>query len=75
MDRVVTSRIRNLIFKAADSTNTLIFGFSGRNVAEGKELSDWLRKQLNVRSVRINIVEDVVHVFDWLERKATRLGR
>jgi DNA-binding Lrp family transcriptional regulator len=74
VDRLVTSRIENLVFKAADSSNTLIYGFSGKNVAEGRELLDWLTKQPGVESVRINIVERVVYVFDWLERETGRLA-
>jgi DNA-binding Lrp family transcriptional regulator len=75
VDRLVTSRIGNLVFKAADSSNTLIYGFSGKNVTEGKELQDWLTKQRGVESVRINIVEEVVYAFDWLERESGRLSR
>jgi hypothetical protein len=30
---------------------------------------DWLKRQPGVESVRINIVEAVVFVFDWLERE------
>jgi len=74
VDRLVTSRIENLVFRAADTSNTLIFGFSGKNVSEGKELLDWLTKQDGVESVRINIVEQVVYAFDWLERETGRLA-
>jgi hypothetical protein len=34
VDRPVTSRIHNLIFKAADSGYSLIYGFSRKDVAE-----------------------------------------
>jgi DNA-binding Lrp family transcriptional regulator len=74
VDRLVTSRIVNLVFRAADASDTLIFGFSGKNVSEGKELLDWLTKQDGVESVRINTVEQVVYVFDWLERETDRLA-
>jgi hypothetical protein len=74
VDKLVTWRIGNLVFKAADSSNTLIYGFSGRNVAEGKELLDWLTKQPGVESVRINIVDEVVYALDWLERESGRLS-
>jgi DNA-binding Lrp family transcriptional regulator len=74
VDRLVASRIENLVFRATDASNTLIFGFSGKNVSEGKELLDWLTKQDGVESVRINIVEQVVYAFDWLEREIGRLA-
>jgi DNA-binding Lrp family transcriptional regulator len=72
VERLVTTKIGNLVFKTTDSSNSLIFGFSGRNAAEGKELLGWLEKQRVVRSARINIVEQIVYVFDWLEREARR---
>jgi AsnC-like helix-turn-helix protein len=74
VDLLVTSKIRNLVFKSADSSNSLIFGFSGKNVAEGKKLLDWFRTQPFIRSVKINIVEEVEYAFDWLEREASRLA-
>jgi DNA-binding Lrp family transcriptional regulator len=74
VDRLVTSRIENLVFRATDSSDTLIFGFPGKNVAEGKELLGWLRRQPGVRSARINIVEEVVYAFEWLERESARLA-
>ena len=74
VDMLVSSRIRKLVFKAADSSDTLIFGFSGKNVAEGKELLSWLTKEPAVRSARINMIEEVVYVFDWLEREIGRLA-
>lgn len=74
VDMLVTPRIPNLIFKTSDSSSTMIYGFSGRNIPEGKELLDWLRRQRGVRSATINIVDRVVYVFDWLEREAARLA-
>ncbi|MDA4117643.1 MAG: AsnC family transcriptional regulator [Thaumarchaeota archaeon] len=74
VDMLVTSKIRNLVFKSADSSDSQIFGFSGKNVAEGKELLDWFRTQPFIRSVKISIVEEVEYAFDWLEREASRLA-
>jgi DNA-binding Lrp family transcriptional regulator len=74
VDRLVTSRIPNLVFKTADPSSTLIYGFSGRNIAEGKELLEWLRKQRGVHTATVNIVDRVVYVFDWLEREAAKLA-
>ena len=75
VDKLVTSRIKNLVFKSADRSNTLIFGFSGKNVSEGQELLDWLTREPVVSSVKINIVEKVIYAFDWLEKEVTNLAR
>jgi len=76
VDRLVTPKIPNLVFKTGDTSNNLIYGFSGRNVSEGKELLGWIRSQPGVRAARVNIVEKVEYVFDWLEREtASRTTR
>jgi DNA-binding Lrp family transcriptional regulator len=74
VDRLVTSRIENLVFRATDSSDTLIFGFPGKNIAEGKGLLGWLRRQPGVKSARINIVEELVYAFEWLERETARFA-
>jgi DNA-binding Lrp family transcriptional regulator len=69
--KLVAAKIENLIFSAADSSNNLIFGFTGKNVSEGEELQDWLEKQPGVRSARVSIVDRVIYVSDWLEQAVT----
>jgi DNA-binding Lrp family transcriptional regulator len=69
VDQLVATRIGNLIFRASMPENGLIFGFIGSNVAEGTEILRWAKKIDGVSDARMNIVEDVVHVFDWLERE------
>ena len=68
----MASRIDNLVFRADASENGSIFGFTGSNIAEGNELLRWVRRLPAVRSAKMNIVEEVVHVFDWLEREVER---
>jgi DNA-binding Lrp family transcriptional regulator len=70
--RLVASRIDNLVFTASDSRNGSIFGFTGANVAEGNEILNWINQQKSVRSARLNIVERVFHVYDWLESEVDR---
>jgi hypothetical protein len=69
IDAQVTKRIPNLIFKASAARNDLIFGFNSTNIAEGGEILKWAKKLPGVGLVRMNIVENVVHVFDWLEKE------
>jgi DNA-binding Lrp family transcriptional regulator len=74
VDSLLSSRIENLRFKAADSANGLIFGFSGRNVEEGNKVMRWVKQLQGVKSARITIFEEVFYVFDWLEREIGRLA-
>jgi len=72
VDGMLSSRIENLRFKAADSGNGLIFGFSGKNMEEGNKVTRWVEQLQGVKSTRMTIVEEVFYVFDWLEREAGR---
>jgi DNA-binding Lrp family transcriptional regulator len=72
VDQSVNSRIENLVFKASASKKDLIFGFNGTNVAEGNEILKWVKTLPGVKSARMNIVERVVHVFDWLEKEVDK---
>ena len=72
VDSLLSSRIENLRFKAADSGNGFIFGFSGKNVEEGNKVMRWVKQLEGVKSARMTIVEEVFYVFDWLEQEAGR---
>ncbi len=74
VDRLLSSRIENLRFKAADSGSGLIFGFSGRNVEEGNRVMRWVKQLQGVKSARMTIVEEVFYVFDWLDREVDKFA-
>ena len=71
---MLSARIENLRFRAADSGNGLIFGFSGRNVEEGNKVMRWVKQLQGVKSARMTIVEEVFYVFDWLDRVVERFA-
>jgi DNA-binding Lrp family transcriptional regulator len=72
VSRLVASKIDNLVFRADNSKNGLIFGFTSANVAEGNDLLNWVKAQAGVKVARLNIVEKIIHVYDWLEREVQR---
>jgi DNA-binding Lrp family transcriptional regulator len=74
VEKLVAPRIENLVFRAPYSKSGTIFGFYGRNVAEGSELLRWIKAQPGVRSARMSIIEDIKYVSDWLETETERLG-
>jgi DNA-binding Lrp family transcriptional regulator len=67
VEKSVVAKIGNVIFRASDSQNSSVFGFTGANVAEGNDILEWVRKQPGVRSANMTIAERVVQVFDWIE--------
>jgi DNA-binding Lrp family transcriptional regulator len=72
VDEAVSSIIPNLVFRASAAKNDLIFGFNGTNIAEGTELLKSVKKVPGVKSARLNIVENVVHVYDWIEKEVEK---
>jgi DNA-binding Lrp family transcriptional regulator len=72
VEKSVVAKISNLVFRASDSQNGSVFGFTGANVAEGNEILEWVRSQPGVKSADMTITEKVVQVFDWLESEVQR---
>jgi DNA-binding Lrp family transcriptional regulator len=72
IERSIAAKIGNLVFRASDSQNGSVFGFTGANVAEGNEILEWVRNQPPVKSADLTITEKVVQVFDWLESEVQR---
>jgi DNA-binding Lrp family transcriptional regulator len=69
VDKLVTSKISNLVFTASSSKDGSIFGFTGSNISEGNDLLKWVRQLNHVKSAQLNISEEVFYIFDWLERE------
>ena len=67
---MVAPKIRNLVFSAAYSNDGLIFGFTAQNVAEGAEALRRVRNLGGIKLVRLLMIDEVIYVFDWLEREA-----
>lgn len=69
VEGAASSRIGNVGFKGTYSDDGLIFGFFARNVSEGKEFQKWVEGHPGVQSVTMNLVDEVVYAYDWLERE------
>ena len=69
VEKSIVAKIGDVIFRASDSQNGSVFGFTGANVAEGSDILDWVRQQAGVRSASMTIAERVVQVFDWIEKE------
>lgn len=69
VEEAVVSKIPGLVFRASGMKNDFIFGFNGTNIAQGNEILKSLKKLPEIKSATLNIVENVVHVYDWLEKE------
>jgi DNA-binding Lrp family transcriptional regulator len=75
VEKSVVAKIGDVIFRASDSQNGSVFGFTGANVAEGNDILEWVKQQPGVKSASMTIAERVVQVFDWIEREVERRVR
>src|SRR6266852_5379 len=75
VEKSIVAKIGNVIFRASDSQNGSVFGFTGANVAQGNDILEWVKQQQGVESASITIAERVVQVFDWIESDVKRLVR
>jgi DNA-binding Lrp family transcriptional regulator len=75
VEKSVVAKIGDVVFRASDSQNGSVFGFTGANVAQGNDILEWVKQQTGVRSVTMTIAERVVQVFDWIENEVERQVR
>ncbi len=75
VEKSVVAKIGDVVFRASDSQNGSVFGFTGANVAQGNDILEWVKQQPGVRSVNMTIAERVVQVFDWIESEVKRQVR
>src|SRR2546430_9864335 len=75
VEKSVVAKIGNVVFRAPDSQNGSVFGFTGANVAEGNDILEWAKQQPGVKSASVTIAERVVQVFDWIEDEVKRRVR
>lgn len=69
VDQRIQQTVENLAFRSTDSKTFSIYGFTGANINEGEEITKWIKQQPGVKSVSMNIVESVIHVYAWLEKE------
>jgi DNA-binding Lrp family transcriptional regulator len=72
VEESVVAKIGDVVFRASDSENGSVFGFTGANVAEGSDILEWVQQQPAVKSASMTIAERVVQVFDWIETEVER---
>src|SRR5260370_5728976 len=75
VEKSVVAKIGDVVFRASDSQNGSVFGFTGANVAQGNDILEWVKQQPGVMFVTITIAEEVVQVFDWVESEVKRQVR
>src|SRR5207245_9570431 len=66
VEKSVVAKIGNVVFRASDSQDGSVFGFTGDNVDEGNDLLEWVKQQPGVISASMTIAERVVQGFEWI---------
>ena len=68
IDKMITSNFDPIMrFRNTESRTHSVYGIACANVTEGTEIRKSIENQPGVRTVRMNIVERLVHVYDWTE--------
>ena len=75
VEKSVVAKIGNVVFRASDSENGSVFGFTGANVAEGSDVLEWVKQQPGVKSASMTIAERVAQVFEWIESEVEKRVR
>lgn len=69
VDSFALSKITNLVFATGDSKNGSFITFGTSNVSQGDEIFMSVKQCSKVESATMNIIEEVIHNFSWLERE------
>ena len=69
LDEAVSSRFERIVFRDMTLNTHSVFGILCANISEGEEVSNWIRNQPGVTSVRLNIVEEPLHAYEWLAKQ------
>src|SRR5207247_4335080 len=72
VEKSVVATIGNVVFRASDSENGSVFGFTGANVAEGSDILEWVKQQPGVKSASMTIAERIDEIVDWTESEVER---
>lgn len=72
VEKAVAAKIGTVIFRASDTQNGSVFGFTGANIAEGSDILEWVKQQPGVTSASMTIAERVIHVFDWIQNEVDK---
>jgi AraC-like DNA-binding protein len=72
LDKLITSNFDPIMrFRNTESRTHSVYGFACANVTDGAEIRKSIENQPGVRTVRMNIVEQLVHVYDWIESEVS----
>ena len=69
IDELITSKFERIVFSLTDSTTHSIFTIICINLAEAQTISKDIRKQEGVILVKMEIIEELMYVHDWLAKE------
>jgi len=68
-DKAIVAKFDEMTFRDIASPTHSVFGVTCTNIAEGEEIAKWIKTQPGVSTVWLNIVEEPIHSYEWLEKK------
>ncbi len=72
VDELVVSKFHRIVFRDMTSNTHSVFGITCPNITDAEEISKWIQARPGVRSVLLNIVEEPIHVYGWLENQVKK---
>jgi len=69
IDDLISSKFERIVFSLTDSSTHSIFTIICINLAEAQSISKEIRKQEGVSLVKIEIIEELMYVHNWLAKE------
>jgi DNA-binding Lrp family transcriptional regulator len=69
IDDLITSKFERIVFSLTDSSTHSIFTIICMNLAEAQSISKEIEKEQGVTLVKMEIIEDLTYVHDWLMKE------
>jgi len=70
---LITSKFERIVFSLTDSTTHSIFTVICLNLAEAQSILKEVQREDGVIMVRMEIIEELIYVHDWLEKEVRSL--
>jgi hypothetical protein len=72
IDNLITSKFERIVFSLTDSATHSIFTIICVNLAEAQSILKEVQKQEGVRLAKMEIIEELIYVHDWLAKEVRK---
>jgi DNA-binding Lrp family transcriptional regulator len=71
-DRLVAQDLEGIVFTHTGSKEYSTFAVVRRNLSEEEEVCHWIFRQPGVHSLRMDVLNEIIQVFDWFDEEIER---